>query len=393
MYISENTISYLFIWLVFFIFSLGIVTNTLNLVVLSRKSMKSTTNRYLFALAICDIFVLIFSALSLSNSFAYDFSMSTDSFISSFEARMIEPSDETFLSSTYILNNETNSIFVRQNSEKFSIKTLYYDWVMCIYPTIYPYVYPLAIMFQFCTVWINLGMSADRFIAINFPFKSFKYCTVKKAKKIIFIIFLVSIVYSLPRFFEYYVHMEKLSINDNQTITYAQYDLSKFGKSRLYRQVVYFWMYIIFQSVIPSIILIILNMGLIMSLKESHRYVLKFYDNRKNRSLKLNRNDIRFTNSRIKCKEITIMLIFLVVLFIVLHSPSVVCNSVYGYNHLSQSNSFDLNKICHIGNFFIITSSSTNFFTYFLFNRRFRKELLILCRCYTHIEVNRFIFY
>ena len=50
-------------------FFIGIITNIFNLIVFSRRPMKTTTNKYLSALAICDIFVLIFSVLITSNSF------------------------------------------------------------------------------------------------------------------------------------------------------------------------------------------------------------------------------------------------------------------------------------------------------------------------------------
>lgn len=49
---------------------IGITTNVLNLTVLSLKSMKSTTNKYLWALAVCDLFVLVFSLITFSNSFS-----------------------------------------------------------------------------------------------------------------------------------------------------------------------------------------------------------------------------------------------------------------------------------------------------------------------------------
>lgn len=54
-------------------FFVGTITNILNLVILTRKSLKTTTNKYLAALAICDIFVLIFSTLITSNSFINDY--------------------------------------------------------------------------------------------------------------------------------------------------------------------------------------------------------------------------------------------------------------------------------------------------------------------------------
>lgn len=64
--------------------AVGIVTNIFNLIVLSLKTMKSTTNKYLWALAVCDLFVLVLSLLTLSNSFSQpDFSETADKFLTS----------------------------------------------------------------------------------------------------------------------------------------------------------------------------------------------------------------------------------------------------------------------------------------------------------------------
>ena len=64
-------------------FFIGIVTNTLNLLLLTRKSMKSTTNKYLSALAVSDTLVLIFSTVITSNSFISDYD------VASFESNAI----------------------------------------------------------------------------------------------------------------------------------------------------------------------------------------------------------------------------------------------------------------------------------------------------------------
>ena len=65
---NTNSINFYLISMVG-MFMIGLITNTFNLILLTRKPMKSITNRYLCALALCDLFVLFFSLLSLSNSF------------------------------------------------------------------------------------------------------------------------------------------------------------------------------------------------------------------------------------------------------------------------------------------------------------------------------------
>lgn len=355
-------------------FFVGIVTNILNLLILSRKSMKSTTNKYLSALAICDLFVLVFSQLSLSNSFINDYEDTSESFIQS-----------SLISQSTFLTNQSSTEFKAIDTQFFNLTKLYHKWTLNIYPRVYPYTYPLAIMFQFGTVWINLGMSTDRFIAIHFPLKSLKFCTVTNAKKLITIIFVFSFLYSIPRFFEYQTKMEPLTINNiTETYEFVHNDLTRMGKSNLYRKIVYVYMYIVLQSVVPLIILSVINLALILSLKESNKLLKKFseidLENSAKRVSSTNSVSFKFVNKEVKRKDITIMLITVVVVFIVLQSPAVICNCFYGFNMNRSSfrqDSYSFIAVCHVGNFFILTCSATNFFTYCVFNKRFRRELIV----------------
>ena len=401
-------------------FFTGIITNILNLIILNRKSMKSTTNKYLTALALCDLFVLFFSQLILSNSFINDYSDSfsvSASNMDSFTQKVFENnSNFTVYSTSLSTNHQTNDLELSDSNNLLntiipekktsSIIKLYNKWSLSIYPRVYPYAYPLAIMFQIGTVLINLGMSTDRFIAIHFPLKSLKFCTISNAKKIIVLIFVFSLFYSLPRFFEYYVLTETYTIN-NETFEYVNYDLTSIGKSKIYRKIVYVWMYVLLQSVVPLCVLIIINMALIISLKESDKVLSRFaYNSTKayrsssifNKIINNNTNN-NIINSHLKSpifnsnsnsrnkrflnannegrkKDVTLMLIFVVVLFIILQSPAVICNFIYGFTQLAFKN--DSDSVCYIGNFFIVTCSATNFFTYCIFNRRFRRELMLI---------------
>lgn len=204
------------------------------------------------------------------------------------------------------------------------------------YPRIYPYIYPLAIMFQAGTVWISLVMSIDRFIAIHFPLKSLKFCTISNAKKLITLVFILSFVYCSPRFFEYYARIEPLlppAALDGLNITFrtasstpplvatAHTDLTNIGRSPLYRKLVYVWMYVIFQSVFPLAVLACINMALLVSIARSERTTPG-----------VTGDSSRSINRTFARRDITIMIITVVLLFVVLQTPSVVCNCVYGTN-------------------------------------------------------------
>lgn len=215
---------------------------------------------------------------------------------------------------------------------------LYMRWTLNIYPRIFPYIYPLAIMFQAGTVWISLIMSIDRFIAIHFPLKSLKFCTISNAKKIITCLFVLAFLYCSPRFFEYYARIETLppmqtddllhntssthSLDNLMMFDTAHTDLTAVGKSTLYQQIVYVWMYVIFQSVVPLVILACINIALLISLARSERT-----------SPGITGDSSRSINRTFARRDVTLMIITVVLLFVVLQTPSVVCNCVYGINN------------------------------------------------------------
>jgi hypothetical protein len=184
-------------------------------------------------------------------------------------------------------------------------------------------------MFQAGTVWISLVMSVDRFIAIHFPLKSLKFCTISNARKLIALVFIFSLIYCSPRFLEFYARSETLrmfdtgSSNSQSSLTIVHTDLTRIGKSTKFRQLVYVWMYVIFQSVIPLLFLTCINVALLISLARSER-TIPGGNGDSARSI----NRVAFAR-----RDITFMIITVVLLFVVLQTPSVVCNCVYGTNY------------------------------------------------------------
>lgn len=211
------------------------------------------------------------------------------------------------------------------------ISSLYTKWIVNVYPRIHPFIYPLAIMFQAGTVWISLVMSVDRFIAIHFPLKSLKFCTISNARKLIALVFIFSLIYCSPRFLEFYARSETLRMFDTpgsssssqSSLTIVHTDLTRIGKSTKFRQLVYVWMYVIFQSVIPLLFLTCINVALLISLARSER-TIPGGNGDSARSI----NRVAFAR-----RDITFMIITVVLLFVVLQTPSVVCNCVYGTNY------------------------------------------------------------
>lgn len=132
-----------------FMFCIGILTNIINLIVFSRRAMKTTTNKYLTALAICDIFVLIFSQLITSNSFISNYNKTANSFSAlnldiqvhadhspgTTTANSIDDlKNQSFKSKDFYNSNATTST----DSDISYLSQLYYSWSLDIYNRIYP---------------------------------------------------------------------------------------------------------------------------------------------------------------------------------------------------------------------------------------------------------------
>jgi hypothetical protein len=101
------------------------------------------------------------------------------------------------------------------------------------------------------------------------PFVGPIYCTIKNARYVTLIIYIIGVFYALPLMFEYEPHeeiglTEILFANNNKRI--YRYILSKFGKNSIFR-----WTYVLINAlgvyVIPLTIIVILNRKLLISIR------------------------------------------------------------------------------------------------------------------------------
>lgn len=127
---------------------LGLITNTLNIIVFSRKEMKNSTNLLLAALAVSDILVILIRF------------------------------PKTVFYYTYSSTNDYVTIF----SETF------------IYLVFFQY------MSAFLSNWISVAIGSWRFIAVTWPLRATEFCSTRRAKIVLASITALSIVVCLPYF-------------------------------------------------------------------------------------------------------------------------------------------------------------------------------------------------
>ena len=100
-------------------------------------------------------------------------------------------------------------------------------------------------------------------------------------------------------------------------------------------------MYLLFQSVLPLILLTLLNFALIFSLRKSRNFHSKFNELsiRSSSYTSVQKRVLRTINKERNRNEVTIMLITLLLTFTILHTPSFLCNFFHGefISHIKQN--------------------------------------------------------
>ncbi|XP_013782861.1 sex peptide receptor-like [Limulus polyphemus] len=186
----------------------GLIGNTITIVILTRRRMRSSTNNYLAALAIFDMLYLICV---------------------------------------------------------FGLSLSHYPGIQNPHYVVYWHIRPFAIMLtDACSntsVWLTVTFTIERYIAVCHPIKGKVYCTESRAKKVIVFVSLICFFLTLPTPFEWTV-IEITDVETNETM--MTMDFSDFGNNHLYKTVYYTMTAILF-IFIPLFLLAIFNSFLIRS--------------------------------------------------------------------------------------------------------------------------------
>ena len=189
---------------------LGLVGNMLSLVVLTQRSMRSSTYSYLSALAVCDSLMLLLTII--------------------------------------LLMKDVNRPV--KGAPRWA-------WDEGIYPYLFPYVHPGAFTFQVTSVWLTLAFTVDRYIMICHPFKAEPFCNVSRARKVVCSLYILAFLFNLPKFFEYETVAIHLPMQNGSNK--IGWDLTSFGRSHVFRELYHSWFYIAFVCGVPFMTLAVLN--------------------------------------------------------------------------------------------------------------------------------------
>ena len=285
----------------------GIVGIILTVIVLTRKTMRSSTNCYLTGLSIADLlFLVILSTRLLDTTFSH-------------------ASNEYHLFAIYMTYA---NIFLNA--------------------------------FLIASIWMTVMLAIERYIAICQPFIAARACTVLRARVMIVIIYTFSFLCRMPMFWEHKIE----SFTDpmtNKTIVYMV--PSELMADKAYMNI-YPWVVDAFiSSVLPFLLLLVLNVCLIVEVRKSSQYI------------KANLLSVHDARSSIKREElqITIMLISVVIVFFICQAPYVIYTAVVSINRCILSDSFY--TLRYMTMLLLTTKSAINFVLYCCFSEKFCQTL------------------
>lgn len=308
---------------------IGVTGNIMNICVLTRRWMHSSTNCYLTALAICDVLYLCFVFSILLNHF-----------------------DPTLRQDVYYVT---------------------YQQLVAV---------PVSNTLSNSAVWLTLTFTVERYIGVCHPMKGKLWCTPHRAKYINFAVIFAAALLTFPNFFENQVVKTQVG---NGTAYAVSVEPTAFGSHSVYK-IGYSWFNHLLFAFVPFVLLFVFNIMLIHAVATaSKRRQLMSGLHTSNNTHAQNDRTIRQQREQHK---ITMMLIVVVIVFLVCQIPQAVANIYLGYVYSKYGDQMPMTMryrariLGSILNFLVIVNASINFVLYSSFSKKFRRTFRILfCRC------------
>ena len=230
--------------------------------------------------------------------------------------------------------------------------------------------------FWYCTPWIPIARAAslssalviismtfDRFYSIIKPHKSASFNTVKRAKINIACILVFSVSYNLPHFF---------------TTTRVDQYCAPFGHSTQYVSgMIYYWISLVINILLPFVSLLIMNSVIIHTLRERSGFQGQIQGREQG-----GHHTVKIKGSE---RQIYITLLLVTFTFLILSMPSYTF-IVYAwfYDYKSSPRTIAASSLWNsIAHQTLYTNYAINFFLYVISGKKFRQDLVSLFKCFS----------
>lgn len=270
----------------------GMTGNVMSIIVMSQRQMKSSTNTYLFALAISDLIKLFCDFLYFMVILLFQIDTST--------------------------GNKA-------------------------YGILYPYAHYVFNASLCISAWLIVSVAVERYVYVCHPTKVKSYCNISKARTISTSVFVIMAVLAVPYAMRYRT-VEKLNNGTGR----MEYDVivTDLWQNKLFTEA-FTWFQNLMRSIIPLVILIILNTCIVYGLRRCRV----------------------FRTKSPKKHRITSMLVTVIVVFLVCITPDTIMSTFFGLGYSEEN--YLARGIREITDLLLLINSAVNFVIYCIFNTIF----------------------
>ncbi|CAD6190051.1 unnamed protein product [Caenorhabditis auriculariae] len=232
-------------------------------------------------------------------------------------------------------------------------------------------VYPVNLTMQTCSVYIMVFITLERWIAVCRPLQVRVWCTPRKSRLAILIIFISACVYNFVRFFEYrFVRTDTGAVYEKWLRDPANY--------RWYYVGYYTILYILTHFLVPFTL---------MALGNGHVIVAMCQRSRTRHML---------TRQQQREQSTTVMLLIVTFVFAFCNTLPFILNvveSMFPDFFADPSTSYVAYTLNDLSNLLVVLNSATTFIVYFSFSEKYRQTLLFILKngcCATISDYNNY---
>jgi len=320
----------------------GVMANVLNIIVLTRKNMISSTNIILTGLAVSD---------GLTMAFYLPFAL------------------------------QTNVIYgTEAHPDRDSLAHVRYTLAYAI----------ASVILHSISIWLTVTLAVFRYVFIRFPRVGAQYCNIKRAKTAVFSVGIVVTIVCIPNSISYELKSIAYNSSDNSSNASLWWiDVKNDTQSDVVLAKFNFWVQAVLVKLLPCVLLTIFSVLLVRTMKNAERRRKKLKT--KNSVADGETQPIGSSSSSKRARRsqrTTRMLLTVVILFLVTETPQGIMNLLSGliqdFFHNIYTPLGDLLDILALIN------NGINFFLYCSMSKQFRDTFIsIFCGCFPKITEGR----
>lgn len=321
----------------------GVIANVLNIIVLTRKNMVSSTNIILTGLAISD---------GLTMAFYFPFALQTYVI----HGIDISPERDTIESAKYTLSYAIASVILHSIS-----------------------------------IWLTVTLAVFRYVFIRFPRIGAQYCNVQRAKTAVITVAVVVTIVCIPNSVTYDL-VSKPAVefgfnNSNESVWWI--DVKNKTESDVVLQKFNFWVQAVLVKLLPCFLLTVFSVLLVRTMRDAEKRRKKMMTKNSVADGETQPIGSSATSKRTRrSQRTTRMLLTVVILFLVTETPQGIMNLLSGliqdfFHHIYTPLGDLLDILALINN-------GINFVLYCTMSKQFRDTFIsIFCQCFPKIVEGR----